>query len=185
MVALTSIADFVASLNDKERDELQTQLSYRESVDTRVHDKFSLTNEENLFWSVMVEAMRDLRLDLPGPAKEVIGTTRGKLSRKELSACAIGLSDFVAYACRVKLERTHHRAICVTAMRCLIKWMLRRRYKEDTNEFYYIRITPQSICREIGELPRAVNQAFPGYVDSKMLHVTVPREADHGRLRVA
>jgi hypothetical protein len=185
MVALNSIADFVASLTDKERGELQTQLSYREVVSTRVHDKFSLTDVEDVFWGAMCEAMRDLRLDLPGPAKNVIGSTQGKLSRKELNACAVGLNDFVTYSCSIKLDRTHHRAICVVVLRCLVQWMKRRRYKEATSEFYFIPITARTICREIGELPRAVNLSFPGYVESRMLHVVVPREIDQGRLRVA
>lgn len=185
MPTLNSIADFLATLNDKERDELRTQLAYNDTVATRVTGKFSLSENEELFWGCMLEAMRNLRLDLPGPVPNVIGNTPGKLSRKTLSDCATGLNDFVQYACCIKLDKTHHRAICVVVLTCLIRWMKRRRLKDDAKESYFIRISPQTICREIGDLPRAVSLDFPGYVASRMLHVVVPREIDRGRLRVA
>ena len=178
------IADFVSTLSARDKAALSAQLAYGETV---VNTNTVLTADESLFWDAMGTALYDLRLDIHiGPSTVLINGKNGKggIGAIKFRECSTALHDYVTHACRTRLDRSHRRAIYVETISCLLKWMRRRRYR-DNGESYFIPLSAKAICNEIGELPLAVNRCYPGYVKAGLLHVVVPRAEDQGRIRVA
>lgn len=175
MASVNRIDDFVRTLSPDELRVLATKLEYNGSVATGSAD---LTPSAILFWDSMREAISSVHLDAPGfSARERDNVINGKqIGRAVFEECATALSDYVTHACDARINQTQRRAVYVEVLTCLIKWMRGNRSM----------IRPASICREIGALPHAVNICYPGYVQSRLLHMIVPRNVDNGRIaRVA
>lgn len=178
---LTTVEDqidaFLSTLDGKGRQALESRMAFdtksgpANKLVQRVSD---LTQQEALYWEALVEAIHTICLtDLYGSIARQIN--HEKLGRKRFTECAVALDSYVTHACS-SLTLTHKRAVYIEVLSCLIRSMQHR--GQDSRW-----ITPITICQRIGELPQAVNKAYPGYVQARLLHVIIPKDADKGRLR--
>ena len=177
----TKIKTILDTLSAAEVNALKIQLDFNDSIPLQNNNKSTFTVDELLFWDALTEAMHNVRLGKIGSPSNYIGSGRNMITRHDLTDRAIALRDYVTHACSIDIDRAHRRAIYVEVITCLIKWM-RRGYTDGMNGR---RITPVTICQDIGQIPQAVNICYPSYVASRMLHVIVPLNEDNGRLRVA
>ena len=180
-VTINKINDFVTSLDAQGLELLKNQLAYSEvSGDTGrgANSKTTFSVEEALFWEAMIEALTVSGHSWEGRSESLISNAgKTKKTRQHFTACSTGLFDYVSHACAGKLDRSRRRAIYVEVFTCLIKWMHARNWNEDY-------LNPNAILEQIGVVPQAVNRCYPGYAQSRMLHLIVPRAADQGKLRV-
>jgi hypothetical protein len=165
------IADFVASLDASGLAEAETQIAYQQktTVASLSNKKTDFNDAERELWEALSVAIKDECLGSVGPPDVYLKP----FGRRRFADCAAALDTYVTHACATQLDRAHKRAITVEVLRCLVRWMQSRNIADTW-------ITPRTVCEHLGELPQAVNKAYPFYVKARLLHVIVPRAADAG-----
>jgi hypothetical protein len=149
---LAELKDKFLSLGRADRDELLATIEYETS-----RASWQPSREEMVVW----EALRRLT---PGPTirslPEFVRDKRHGVGRNAYIEAVETLYDFAREAQPVRHQVQDDTALVELMLRCLADDMTARN----------IEVNPKSLVEHLPRLRAAVNRAFPGYAEARMLH---------------
>jgi hypothetical protein len=139
----------IAEFSEADQRSLYDQLSFKFASQGR-----QPSPQQEASWGAILRALGLEKRAMPLP--NVIE----RMGRAKFELAMEGLQNFISDACGVLLKRPERTAVEEMAIQCLIE------YLEDRD----IPVTPMILLRQMAFLPHAVDRAYPGYADAKMLH---------------
>jgi hypothetical protein len=117
----------------------------------------SLTENETIF----LQALREI---LPYLKQQDDARLTKRIGIEKLADCADDLAGYIAVGISGSLSKNEQIALSCQLLRCLSRFIV-----TDMQ----LTLTLGTMIQTMGTLPHAVNQSFPGYMESKLLRYTI------------